>query len=76
MHGGEGRDGMGRKAYARRESLKLKVLRSHKKDRETAMTPTNEPCLMSERDALTTPAICGLSASATFSSAPSRALTT
>src|SRR5262245_16596028 len=31
---------------------------------------------MSESDALTTPAICGLSASPTFSSAPSRALTT
>src|SRR5262245_59662703 len=40
--------------------------------RGIAMTPKNEPCLMSERDALTTPAICGLSASATFSLAPSR----
>src|SRR5215831_16811582 len=43
--------------------------------RGIAVTPTNEPCLMSESDALTTPAICGLSASATFSSAPSRAFT-
>jgi hypothetical protein len=41
-----------------------------------AVTPTNEPCLMSERDAFTMPAICGFSESVTFSSLPSRALTT
>src|SRR6266478_1868045 len=43
--------------------------------RGIAVTSTNEPCLMSESDALTTPAICGLSASAAFSSAPSRDFT-
>src|SRR5262249_45568160 len=32
--------------------------------RGITVTPTNEPCLMSESDAFTTPPICGLSASA------------
>ena len=41
-----------------------------------AVTPTNKPCLMSASDALTTAATWALSASATFRSAPSRALIT